>query len=87
MKPEFVDNREGNTLVAALQGHLDWLGDTYAQPVELSIATGYFNPAGAGHMNVYFRCALAYYTLRAKSKIRSGGSIANHNSEVLRAIL
>jgi len=46
MKPEFVDNRNGNTLVAALQGHLDWLGKTYAQPVELSIATGYFNPEG-----------------------------------------
>lgn len=25
MKPEFVDNRNGNTLVAALRGHLDWL--------------------------------------------------------------
>lgn len=46
MKPEFVDNRNGNTLVAALRGHLDWLGQTYAQPVELSIATGYFNPEG-----------------------------------------
>jgi len=46
VKPEFVDNRDGNTLVAALQGHLDWLGETYAQPVELSIATGYFNPGG-----------------------------------------
>ena len=46
MKPEFVDNRNDNTLVVALRGHLDWLGETYAQPVELSIATGYFNPAG-----------------------------------------
>ena len=46
MKPEFIDNRDGNTLVAALRGHLDWLGQTYAQPVELSIATGYFNPEG-----------------------------------------
>jgi len=46
MKPEFVDNRNGNTLVAALRGHLDWLGQTYAQPVELAIATGYFNPEG-----------------------------------------
>jgi len=46
MKPEFVDNRNGNTLVAALRGHLDWLGATYARPVELAIATGYFNPEG-----------------------------------------
>ena len=46
MKPEFVDNRNGNTLVAALRGHLDWLSATYAQPVELAIATGYFNPEG-----------------------------------------
>ena len=46
MKPEFVDNRNGNTLVAALRGHLDWLAATYAQPVELSVATGYFNLGG-----------------------------------------
>ena len=45
MKPEFVDNRE-ITLVNALKGHLDWLHETYAKPVDLSIATGYFNPAG-----------------------------------------
>jgi hypothetical protein len=25
VKPEFVDNRNGNTLVAALRGNLDWL--------------------------------------------------------------
>lgn len=46
MKPEFVDNRNGNTLVRALKGHIAWLKDTYANPVELSIATGYFNPEG-----------------------------------------
>jgi len=28
MKPEFVDNRNGNTLVIALQGHLGWLRAT-----------------------------------------------------------
>ncbi len=48
MKPEFVDNRDGNTLVEALRGHLDWLAETYARPVELSIASGYFNPEGFG---------------------------------------
>ena len=46
MKPEFVDNRNGNTLVAALRGHLDWLASTYARPIELAIASGYFNPEG-----------------------------------------
>ena len=47
MKPEFVDNRNGNTLAAALRGHLDWLGETYAEPVEVSIATGYFSRRGS----------------------------------------
>lgn len=45
-RPEFVDNRDGNTLAAALQAHLEWLAETYARPVTLSIATGYFNPQG-----------------------------------------
>ncbi len=48
MKPEFVDNRNGNTLVAALRGHLAWLSETYARPIELAIASGYFNPEGFG---------------------------------------
>lgn len=46
MKPEFVDNLNGNTLASALRDHLVWLDETYKQPVELSIATGYFNPGG-----------------------------------------
>ncbi len=46
-KPEFVDNRELR-LVDALRGHLDWLEKTYKEPVELSIATGYFNPQAFG---------------------------------------
>jgi hypothetical protein len=45
MKPEFVDNQE-MTMAEALRGHLDWLHETYKKPVELSIATGYFNPEG-----------------------------------------
>jgi hypothetical protein len=44
-KAEFVDNRELR-LVDALTAHLDWLRETYAQPVELAIASGYFNPRG-----------------------------------------
>lgn len=45
-KPEFVDNRDDNTLAEALRAHLAWLAETYAKPVELSIASGYFNPGG-----------------------------------------
>lgn len=45
MRPEFIDNRE-LTMLEALRTHLDWLQETYAKPVELSIATGYFNPGG-----------------------------------------
>lgn len=46
MKPEFVDNRNGNTLAGALRGHLDWLKENYSRVLELSIATGYFNVEG-----------------------------------------
>lgn len=46
MKPEFIDNRDGNTLVQAIRSHLRWLASTYAAPVKLDIATGYFNPSG-----------------------------------------
>jgi len=46
MKPEFVDNRNGNTLMVALKNHMNWVKLTYAQPIALSIATGYFNPEG-----------------------------------------
>ncbi len=45
MKPEFVDNRE-ITLAEALKAHLDWLHENYKNPVEVSVATGYFNPEG-----------------------------------------
>ena len=44
-KPEFVDNREV-TFAKALCTHMDWLSKTYAEPVELCVATGYFNPDG-----------------------------------------
>ncbi len=46
-KPEFVDNRELK-LADALKAHIEWLCETYKNPVELSIATGYFNPEGFG---------------------------------------
>ena len=44
-RPEFIDNREGRDMVAALRGHLGYLADTYRQPVSVDIATGYFHPA------------------------------------------
>ena len=44
-RPEFIDNREGREMVAALRGHLNWLADTYRDPVSVDIATGYFHPA------------------------------------------
>jgi len=44
-RPEFIDNREGREMVAALRGHLNWLADTYKEPVSVDIATGYFHPA------------------------------------------
>lgn len=44
-KPEFVDNRE-LTLAKALCAHMDWLAKMYASPLELCVATGYFNPDG-----------------------------------------
>ncbi len=45
-KPEFVDNRDGRSMINALRGHLEWLADTYKHPVSVDVATGYFNPAG-----------------------------------------
>ena len=45
-KPEFVDNRDGNTLSEALKSHLDWLDTNYVNPTQLFISTGYFNPEG-----------------------------------------
>lgn len=44
--PEFVDNLDGNTLERALRDYLEHLFSILSQPIEVSIATGYFNPAG-----------------------------------------
>ncbi len=46
MKPEFIDNRDGNTLHKALAGYIEWLLQNRKNPVSLSIASGYFNPGG-----------------------------------------
>jgi superfamily II DNA or RNA helicase len=47
-QPEFVDNRDGNTLAAALVARLRHLAATLREPVDVAIATGYFNPDGFG---------------------------------------
>ncbi|MGH7557375.1 MAG: helicase-related protein, partial [Gemmatimonadota bacterium] len=47
-KPDFADNRADRTLARALKSYLDWLHENRVNPVELSIATGYFNPGGFG---------------------------------------
>lgn len=45
-RPEFVDNRDGNTLAAAITEYLDELDDLLADEPDLDIASGYFNPGG-----------------------------------------
>ena len=45
-RPEFVDNREGNTLAAAITEYIDELDDLLADDPDLDIASGYFNPGG-----------------------------------------
>lgn len=45
-QPEFVDNLDGNTLAEALRGRLEYLISSLREPVDVSVATGYFNPQG-----------------------------------------
>ncbi len=49
-QPEFVDNRDGNTLEAALGARLEWLAAHLVQPTDVAIASGYFNPEGFGRV-------------------------------------
>jgi len=51
-------------LVTALRGHRDWLCNTYAQPVELDIASSYFNPEGFGLL-VHLAARAFWLRLRA----------------------
>ena len=46
MKPEFLVNRDGQTVAQAVCAHLDFLLETQVQPFELAISTAYFNPGG-----------------------------------------
>lgn len=45
-KPDFVDNRDGNTFANSIGDYLKILRDANESPQELCIATGYFNAAG-----------------------------------------
>lgn len=55
--PEFIDNRGDNTLATALDGWVRTLADRLRDPVEISIATGYFNPEGFAKVVGALRCA------------------------------
>lgn len=46
MRPELVDNRNGNTLAAALSGYVQWLEAEDRRIEEFCLATGFFNLAG-----------------------------------------
>lgn len=45
-RPEFVDNRDGNTLARAIETYIEDLSGKLADDPDLDIATGYFNPRG-----------------------------------------
>lgn len=46
MQPQFIDNRNGNSLEAALNALLADFSSRLRDPVDVAIATGYFNPEG-----------------------------------------
>ena len=48
--PEFVDNLDGNTLERALRERIEYLLGILQQPPSVSMASGYFNPAGFGRL-------------------------------------
>ena len=47
-RPTFATNREdrGETVAAAVKGHLEWLAETWKKPFTVAIATAYINPGG-----------------------------------------
>jgi len=45
-QPQFVDNRDGNTLSTAINAYLADLDNTLANDPDLDVVTGYFNPRG-----------------------------------------
>src|SRR5437762_2557700 len=53
--PEFIDNRNGNTLVEALGqvlgGSLGGMGEEVIRPSELAIAAAFFSPKGLSDLS------------------------------------
>lgn len=45
-RPQFVDNRDGNTLTQAINAYLTDLEGRLRDPPDLDVVTGYFNPGG-----------------------------------------
>jgi len=45
-RPQFVDNRDDNTLTAAINSYLSGLGVELRDSPDLDVVTGYFNPRG-----------------------------------------
>ncbi len=90
MKPEFVDNREDNTLHRALAGYIDWLLENRKGPLGLDIASGYFNPGAYFLLSnqlgrlAHFRLLLGAEPER-KDRIdwpRPGEGVGEHYDEV-----
>jgi len=45
-RPEFIDNRDGNTLAQAINAYVESLDNRLAADPDLDVVTGYFNPNG-----------------------------------------
>jgi superfamily II DNA or RNA helicase len=45
-RPQFVDNRGGNTLATAINTYLEGIDERLATEPDLDVVTGYFNPRG-----------------------------------------
>jgi len=45
-RPQFVDNRNGNTLARAIDEYLEYLDGRLRDEPDLDVVTGYFNPRG-----------------------------------------
>lgn len=45
-RPDFIDNRDGNTLASAISRYIHFLKRKLAEPPSISIAAAYFSPAG-----------------------------------------
>ncbi len=45
-RPEFIDNRDGNTLAQAINAYVESLDTRLAADPDLDVVTGYFNPNG-----------------------------------------